>query len=151
MDGEQNIRRSTGDGEAGVENGQPGSQGVDGNGAGGGDGAGSIGGGGAGGSVPAGGDASGGDQPTAAAPAGRIGPGGGDDGSDELALDWKNNESDAEAAITWARYHAGDQTGKAIRILTTLAENQELGIRNGDTPVRNNAKTALRDVLAQVG
>lgn len=146
MDGEQNIRRSTGDGEAGVADGQPGAQGVDGNGADGGNGAGSVGGGDAGGSVPAGGDASGGDQPAAATT-----PRASYSGDEAIDLDWKNNESDAEAAITWARYNAGQWPNKALRVLTTLAEDQELGIRNGDTPVRNNAKTALRDVLAQLG
>lgn len=147
MDGDKNTQGSGGDGATSLADGGAGAPRVDGDGAGGGDAAGSIGAGSAGGDVPAGGDAGGGDQPAAAATAGRIV----DDGTDDIVLDWKGNESDAEAAITWARYHASDQPGKAIRILKTLAESQELQIRNGDTPVRNNAKTALRDVLAQVG
>ena len=141
MDGDKNTQGSGGDGATSLADGGAGAPRVDG------DGAGSIGAGSAGSDVSAGGDAGGGDQPAAATPPGRIV----DDGTDDIVLDWKGNESDAEAAITWARYHASDQPGKAIRILRTLAESQELQIRNGDTPVRNNAKTALRDVLAQVG
>lgn len=147
MDGEQNSVRVEDNGAGSVAARHAAPPRVDGDGADRGDSAGSIGGGDAGGDVPAGGDAGGGDQPAGAAAAGPAAF----DGDEAVSLDWKNNESDAEAVITWARYHAGDQPGKAIHILTTLAENQSLGIRNGDTPVRNNAKTALRDVLAQAG
>lgn len=146
MDGGTDTQGSGGDRATGLADGGAGAPGVDGDGAGGGGGAGSGGTGGAGGGVPGGGDAGGGDQPAAS-----TGSEDAPDVDEPIVLDWKNNESDAEAAITWARNNAGTQPHKALRVLRALAENQHLGIRNGDTPVRNNAKTALRDVLAQVG
>jgi hypothetical protein len=143
MDGEQNGQRSGGAGEEGVETSQPGTAGGGSAAGGGGDGAGSSGTSGAGG-----GDAAGDGSSVA---------GGGAEGQnaivsfskDLIILDWSSSEEDAEAAITWARYHPSDP--EALRVLEAIANNQSLGIRNGDTPVRRNAQTALRDLKTTLG
>jgi hypothetical protein len=138
MDGEQNGQRSGGAGEEGVAAGQPGAEGSGSAAGGGGDGAGSSGTSGAGG-----GDAAGDGSSVA---------GGGAEAEDlpgPITLNWASSEEDAEAAITWARYHPTDP--QALKVLEALANNQSLGIRNGDTPVRRSAQTALRDLKTTLG